>query len=318
MTYKKNVSNMAVAVICMLVFVVAAIYCVPRLPLLSSRALPAIVSSADKNGSSGYAILKIDGAREDGGTVFFHYYYPGSKSHLKQDEKVLVSGNITFMDASTEQGVNSTLVIGKKAPVLVCVIVSLLGLVGAVCLLPVTIQNFHRKPWSDMEELEVKGKTVNALYTAEILMLITALIFFVTGISQVAGYVGKTHHTTGTVTYQSSRQSSQHVKVHTGNRVRTYKSRYGKGIRPTYTVLQVKADSLINGEEEFWYEGNCTVLGDKKVYIGYNDSSVAVLSRFDLVLTILGGGFLLLHVVSALLLSKRNPYGGKVFWFFRL
>lgn len=49
-----------------------------------------------------------------------------------------------------------------------------------------------------------------------------------------------------TVTYQSSRQSSNHVKVHSGNAVRNYKSRYGKGIRPTYTVLQIKADSPVN------------------------------------------------------------------------
>lgn len=317
MTYKKNIFNMTAAIICVMVFVATALYCVPRLSLLSPRALPAIVSSEDKNGSSGYAILKIDGAREDGGTIFFHYYYPGSKSHLKQGEKVLVCGNITFMDESTEQGVNAALVIGTKTPVLVCVIFSLLGLIGSICLLPATIKNFRRKPWSNAEEIEVKGKFVNALYTVEVLMLIAALSFLIIGIPQVAGYVGKTHHTTGTVTYQSSRQSSQHIKIYTGNSVRTYNSGFGKGIRSNYTVLQIKADSLVNGEEEFWYEGNCNVMGNKKVYIGYNDDSVVVLSRVDLILTILGGGFLLLHIVSALLLSKKNPYGGKIFWFFK-
>lgn len=70
-----------------------------------------------------------------------------------------------------------------------------------------------------------------------------------------------------TVTYQSSRQSSNHVKVHSGNAVRNYKSRYGKGIRPTYTVLQIKADSPVNGADVFWYEGNCSILGSKNVYI---------------------------------------------------
>ena len=118
-----------------------------------------------------------------------------------------------------------------------------------------------------------------------------------------------------TVTYQSSRQSSNHVKVHSGNAVRNYKSRYGKGIRPTYTVLQIKADSPVNGADVFWYEGNCSILGSKNVYIGYSDNSMSVLSQFELVMTLISGAFLLFHAVSARLLSKKNPYGGKLFWF---
>ena len=115
----------------------------------------------------------------------------------------------------------------------------------------------------------------------------------------------------------SSRQSSNHVKVHSGNAVRNYKSRYGKGIRPTYTVLQIKADSPVNGADVFWYEGNCSILGSKNVYIGYNDNSMSVVSQFELVMTIISGAFLLFHTVSARLLSKKNPYGGKLFWFFK-
>ncbi len=37
----------------------------------------------------------------------------------------------------------------------------------------------------------------------------------------------------------------------------------------------------------------------------------------NMVMTIIGGGFLLLHAISALLISRKNPYGGKLFWFFR-
>ena len=318
MTYKKNVSNMVIAIVCVVLFAVTAIYCVPRFSLLSSNALPATVADADKHGTSGYAVLKVDEAREDGGTIFFHYYYPGSKSHLKQDEKVLVSGNITFMDESTEQGVNADLVIGTKAPVLICLILSLLGMVGAICLLPSAIHNFRNKPWSSDEEIDARNKSVNAFYTAEILALVVALIFFVAGMTQVVGYACKKNHTTGNVTYQSSRQSSNHVKVHSGNNNnRNYKSRYGKDIRPTYTVLQIKANSPVNGDDVFWYEGNCIILGSKNVYIGYNDNSMSVLSQFELVMTIISGAFLLLHAVSALLISKKNPYGGKLFWFFK-
>ena len=120
-----------------------------------------------------------------------------------------------------------------------------------------------------------------------------------------------------TVTYQSSRQSSNHVKVYSGNAVRNYKSIYGKGIRSTYTVLQIKADSPVNGANVFWYEGNCSILGSKNVYIGYNDNSMSVVSQFELVMTIISGAFLLFHTVSARLLSKKNPYGGKLFWFFK-
>ena len=36
-----------------------------------------------------------------------------------------------------------------------------------------------------------------------------------------------------------------------------------------------------------------------------------------LVMTIISGAFLLFHTVSARLLSKKNPYGGKLFWFFK-
>ncbi len=317
MTYKKNVSNMVIAIVCVVLFVVTAFYCVPRFSLISSNALSATVASADTHGTSGYAVLKVDGAREDGGTIFFHYYYSGNKSHLKQDEKVLVSGNITFMDESTKQGVNSDLVIGTKTPVLICLIISLLGMVGAICLLPSAIRNFRNKPWSSDEEIDAKNKSVDAFYTAEILALVVALIFFVAGMTQVVGYACAKNHTTGTVTYQSSRQSSNHVKVYSGNAVRNYKSIYGKGIRPTYTVLQIKANLPVNGDYVFWYEGNCIILDSKNVYIGYNDNSMSVLSQFELVMTIISGAFLLLHAVSALLISKRNPYGGKLFWFFK-
>lgn len=66
MTYKKNLSFMIASIICFVLFIATAFYCVPRLPLLSSNAVMATVSSADKNGTSGYAILKIDVPREDG------------------------------------------------------------------------------------------------------------------------------------------------------------------------------------------------------------------------------------------------------------
>lgn len=135
--------------------------------------------------------------------------------------------------------------------------------------------------------------------------------------TQVVGYACKKNHTTGNVTYQNSRQSSQHVKVHSGNGVRNYKSHYGKGIRSTYTVLQIKANLPVNGTDVFWYEGNCIILGSKNVYIGYNDDSMSVLSQFELVMTIISGMFLLVHAVSAMLISKKNPYGGKIFWFFK-
>lgn len=73
----------------------------------------------------------------------------------------------------------------------------------------------------------------------------------------------------------------------------------------------------VNGADVFWYEGNCSTLGSKNVYIGYNDNSMSVLSQFELVMAIISGAFLLLHAVSALLISKKNPYGGKLFWFLK-
>lgn len=316
MTYKKNVLNMVIAGVCLAVFILTAIYCVPRLALLSSKALTATVVSADRHGTSGYATLKLDGSREDGGTIFFHYYYPGSRSHLKQDENVLVSGGITFMDESTAQGVNSELVIGTRTPVLVCAILCFLSLVGAILLLPMTINNFRRKPWG--ENGGEKTKIVSALYTAEILAILVAIILFVAGAAQTGRYVCKKNHTTGTITYQSTRQSSQRIKVYSGKGSRTFKSVYGKGVRSTYTVLQIRADHPIDGEEEFWYEGNNIVLGGKKAYIGYDGSDVCVLSQAELIMTIVGGGFLLLHVLSALLIGKKNPYGGRVFWFYKI
>ena len=82
-------------------------------------------------------------------------------------------------------------------------------------------------------------------------------------------------------------------------------------------MLQIKANSPVNGADVFWYEGNCSTLGSKNVYIGYNDNSMSVLSQFELVMTIICGAFLLLHAVSAWLLNKKNPYGGKLFWFFK-
>ena len=106
-------------------------------------------------------------------------------------------------------------------------------------------------------EIDMKNKSVNAFYTAEILALVVALIFFAAGMPKVVGYACEKNHTTGNVTYQSSRQGSHHVKVHSGNNVRNYKSRYGKGIRSTHTVLQIKANSSVTGADVFWYEGNC-------------------------------------------------------------
>ena len=50
---------------------------------------------------------------------------------MRQDENVLVSGSITFMDESKAQGVNSELVIGTRTPVLVCAILCFLSLAGS-------------------------------------------------------------------------------------------------------------------------------------------------------------------------------------------
>lgn len=139
MTYKKNVSKMVIAIVCVILFAMTAFYCVPRFSLLSSNAVSATVVDADKHGTGGYAVLKVDGAREDGGTIFFHYYYPGNKSHLKPDESVLVSGNIEFMDESTKQGVNADLVIGTRMPGTYMFDFILAG--GVWCNMPVTICN---------------------------------------------------------------------------------------------------------------------------------------------------------------------------------
>ena len=195
MTYKKNVSKMVIAIVCVILFAMTAFYCVPRFSLLSSDAVSATVVDADKHGTSGYVVLKVDEAREDGGTIFFHYYYPGNKSHLEPDESVLVSGNIMFMDESTKQGVNADLVIGTRMPVLICLILSLLGVVGAICLLPSAIRNFHNKPWSSDEETGTRKKLVNAFYTAEILALVVALIFFVAGMTPVSYTHLRAHET---------------------------------------------------------------------------------------------------------------------------
>ena len=46
-------------------------------------------------------------------------------------------------------------------------------------------------------------------------------------------------------------------------------------------------------------------------------NSMSVLSQFELVMTLISGAFLLFHAVSARLLSKKNPYGGKLFWFLK-
>ena len=56
MTYKKNVSKMVIAIVCVILFAMTAFYCVPRFSLLSSDAVSATVVDADKHGTSGYAV----------------------------------------------------------------------------------------------------------------------------------------------------------------------------------------------------------------------------------------------------------------------
>lgn len=317
MTYKKNLSYSVLAFLCLVLFLVTFIYCLPRLSLLSSNAMTATVNSPDKDGSSGYATLKLNIPREDGGTVFFHYYYPGSSSHLKKNAEVLVAGNIVFMDQSTEAGVNSDLVIGTKPPLIVCLVLSIIGVIGAIALFPLVIRNYIHKPWNAGEEKETKAKTINFLYTTEIFAIVIASILFVMGIMQVVGYLRMENRTTGIITYQSSRQSSQFVKKYNGNKLYNLKSVYGKGIRPNYMVLQIKVDSPIDGVDEFWYEGNNIVLGSKKVYVGYNEEGISVLSQTELMMALISGMFLIIHAMSALIISKKNKYGGKIFWFFK-
>lgn len=317
MTYKKNFFLTVSAIFCFVLFMITFSFCLPRFSLLSSNTLSATVSSSDQDGAYGYAVLKVNVPREDGGTVFFHYYYPGNRSRLEKDTEVLISGNIVFMDQSTEYGVNSNLVIGTKLPIIVCSVLSVIGLLGSVFLFPLTIRNFIHKPWNGNEEVKIKEKTVNFLYTTEIFTIIIAFGIFIMGITQVGGYLCMREHTTGVITYQTNRKSSQFVKTYSGNKLYNLKSVFGKGIRPNYVVLQIKADSLINGVDEFWYEGNNLVLGNKKVYIGYNDETISVLSEAELMFALIGGGFLIFHAVSAILISKRNRYGGKIFWFFK-
>ena len=317
MSYKKNILLTVLVFMSLLLFLIAAIYCLPRMSLLSSSVVSATVNSADSDGSSGFAILKVDIPREDGGTLFFHYYYPSSTSNLKNGSQVFVAGNITFMDQSTEPGVNSELVIGTRTPVLVSLIVSLAGLIVVIVLLPVVIRNFRQKPWNATEEMKTRDKLVGLLYTAEIFALAIAMLMFIMSVSKVGRYLTYENHSTGTVTYQSSRQSSQFVKNHSHGKYYGLESTYGKGIRPVYSVFQIKAETIINGDEEFWYEGNNLVFGSKKVYIGYDDSGVALLSSFEAAIACISGGFLLLHAAIALIFSKKNKYGGKVLWFFK-
>ena len=53
MTYKKNVSKMVIAIVCVILFAMTAFYCVPRFSLLSSNAVSATVVDADKHGTGG-------------------------------------------------------------------------------------------------------------------------------------------------------------------------------------------------------------------------------------------------------------------------
>lgn len=306
MSLKKNILLTFLGIFCSLLFVISFLYYVPRISLLSVNAVPATVSDADRDGTSGYAVLKVNMPREDGGTVFFHYYYPGSSCHLKKGSEVLVSGSIIFMDQSTERGINSGLVIGTRIPVIAGLAISLISLLGASFFLLKAIRNYIHKPWSKTEETEVKMKSADFLYTTEIFVLLIAGMMFLIGILQVGKYLGMEEHTTGVITYQSNRQSSQFVKVYQGNSVDRLNSTYGKGFRTSFIVLQIQSDTPINGEDEFWYEGKNIVIGSDKVYLGYSGDEMIVLTQTELLFAWIGGGALILLAMGTIFVRKRN------------
>ncbi len=71
---RKNISSMVIAIVCVVLFAVTAIYCVPRFSLLLSNALPATVASADKHGTSGYALL-LSKKNPYGGKLFWFFKF---------------------------------------------------------------------------------------------------------------------------------------------------------------------------------------------------------------------------------------------------
>ena len=316
--YHKNFRRKILAAICLVLFLISAWNGIPRTVLLiPDWTVSAVVSYADRDGENGYDTLKI--YDENGNKQVFYYYYSGNRSHLQKDQEVLVAGEITFVTQSTEPGVNADLVVGTRESAMLWLGICLVSGLAVLILIPAIVRDQKNKSWSSEEEAYSKSKIVSGLWTLEIFSLLIAVLMAVIGMLHTVQYLTMENHTTGRIIYQTSRQSIEQTSGYDSHfRSNPATAAYGNlRHRKNYTVLEIELDSPIDGEEQIWCEGNYLVMGNKNVNLGFNEETVVVLTAVDKLFLALGGCFLILHALSAGLLSKRNPYGGRFFWFFR-
>ena len=167
--------------------------------LYSSNSVEAVVAYGDDFGTYGSADLyRLD---EDGEKHNFKWQYPSEYSGIKKDQKVLVYGEITYLNEGSEDAHNSNLIIEPKQRVygalMSFIIATILFFIGLV-VIGVT---WAQKPWKKDEEIDTKDKILGIVYAAIFFLGCASIWGSILGIITTGQVIMREHYAIGTVRY---------------------------------------------------------------------------------------------------------------------
>lgn len=257
MTYKKTLIYSVISIILLIASIVLGVLVWQYRAVYLSDTTQAIVKLNDEYGTYGAANLyTLD---ENGNKHYFSWDYPNQSSGLKNNQTVLVVGEIEYIDTTIGEGSNTGLIIVGKTNAyirLICfAIIFLLLLFFGIT----SIWMRLKKPWRPLEESQTKAK-LNAMLRIT-MFWITVIAFLGTcyGIVSAGSIVLKKNHVTGTINY---------VTKHPHKSYGSHGPRYNQNVQ---VVLDEETDDGIFYSRTYFHTKGRALSKGNRVLVSYND-----------------------------------------------
>lgn len=253
MTYKRTLAYMVVTIIFFILLILTGIRLIPRCGVLLPGSVEATVKNNDPSGIYGYVNLYM--TDEEGNKQYFHWTYPGKRDGLKVDEKVLVRGEIAYIDTQTGEGSNEELLVVGKTKVYLNLALFLFFLFMTLFFGIQILLCWWKKPWNEDEEKATKTNILYACISIWAIIFLIAIIGVLNGGANLGKFVMRKHHGTGTIVYVKN-------------------DAYNKSYSDSYLNVQVMMDEPVDGQEKFsrTYRDTVRILfKGQRAVIAYND-----------------------------------------------
>lgn len=291
MTYKRTLAYMILTVVCFILLVVAGVRLWPQWEALLPGSVEATVKNTDNQGIYGYVNLYL--TDEAGNKQYFHYTYPGKRNGLKADEKVLVRGEITYIDTQTGEGANENLLVVGKTKVYLNLSLFVLSLFLFLFFGIQILLGWIKKPWKESEEKATKTTILYAAISLWAIIFLIAVVGVLNGGVDFGRFVTRKHHETGTI-------------IHVNNDAYSHKD------NETSLNVQVLMDEAEKGSERFTRTYPDTIrflFKGQRVIVAYNDftgNDGYILTYVEVIFEICCLFVLILELVIGIKLLFRN------------